>query len=150
VSLRFHSRFDARSKLYRYTIATGGPVSPFVRHFAGRCPCRLDIKAMKKAAGILVGRHDFRSFQAKAAGGKSSVRAIHYIRLENSENMVYIYINADGFLYNMARNIAGTLIKVGRGRISPGSVRDILSRKDRRSGGPTAPAKGLCLLKVAY
>lgn len=150
--LHFNSQRNAKSKLYRYIISPGDFVNPFIRGFAARCQYRLNIGHMKKAARHLLGRHDFRSFQTKdeSTAKENTIRRIRKIRIEKSGNLVYIYIEADGFLYNMARSIAGTLIEAGRGRLKPDMVRDILAKKDRRFSGPTAPAKGLCLMKVRY
>lgn len=150
---KFDSQKNAKSKLYRYTISNGNFVDPFIRHFAAKYFYRLNIDSMKKAAGYLLGRHNLKSFTAKDGGydgNKDYVRRIKKIKIEKSGNLVYIDIEADGFLYNMARNIVGTLIEAGRGKIKTGAMRDILSKKDRAFCGPTAPAKGLCLMKVRY
>lgn len=148
---RFNSQHDARSKLYCYTIAPGDFVNPFIRRFAARCQYKLNIGAMKNAARHLLGRHDFKSFQTKdEMNDEDTTRQIRKIVIEKKGGLIYIYIEADGFLYNMARSIIGTLIEVGRGRIHPNRMEEILSKRDRRFGGPTAPAKGLCLVKVRY
>lgn len=154
-----HTKFDAqrsaRSKSYRYTVANDDFVDPIIRHFASRCFHKLNISSMKKAAKFLIGKHDFKSFQTKSKsddpeGTKDTVRTIKYIRVEKDGKLVYICMEADGFLYNMARNIVGTLIEIGRGRLRPSVMKDILKKKDRRFCGPTMPAKGLCLIKVRY
>lgn len=147
----FDSQFDAKSKVYRYTIATGDFVEPFIREFVSRCRFKLNLAHMRKAAGILLGVHDFKSFQTNGADyDRHTFRAISEITIEKDGGLVYIDIEADGFLYNMARNIVGTLIEVGRGKIRAEDVRRILSKKDRRYCGPTAPASGLCLEEVKY
>lgn len=146
----FNSRHDAKAKLYRYTIANANFVDPLMRRYAARCFYKLNMNKMKMAAKCLVGKHDFKSFQAKNGKESSSVRKICYIGFAKEGKAVYIYIKADGFLYNMARNIVGTLIEVGRGKITSERVKDILASKDRRFSGPTMPAKGLCLEKVYY
>jgi tRNA pseudouridine38-40 synthase len=148
--LRFSAQHSAKSKLYRYTIANGDFVDPFVRRFAAKCFYKLDIGAMKRAASFLRGRHDFKSFQTKDGEEKDAVRTIKKITIEKDGYLVYIDIEANGFLYNMARNIVGTLIEVARGKMAEDSVKDIILKKDRRFGGPTAPAQGLCLIKVRY
>jgi len=148
--LNFNAQRDARAKLYRYTIANSNFVDPLIRHSAAKCFYRLDIGAMRKASRHLLGRHDFRSFQAKDNVERDSVRTVKSIKVAKKGNLVYIYIEAEGFLYNMARNIVGTLIEAGRGKISADSVKDILLKKDRRFSGPTMPARGLCLVKVQY
>jgi len=150
-SLKFNSQHDAKAKLYRYTISMGDFVDPFMRRFVARCKYKLKLNAMRRVARHLLGRHDFRSFQTKDAGREmDAIRIIKNIKIEKDGNLVYIYIEANGFLYNMARNIAGTLIEVGRGHIAEDKVKEILLKKDRRFSGPTVPAKGLCLLKVKY
>lgn len=146
----FDSQRSARYKVYRYTVFNGGFVDPLMRHFAAKCFYPLDMKAMKKAAKILEGRHDFKSFQAKDVVEKNSVRTVKEISLRKNGKLVYIETTANGFLYNMVRNIVGTLIEVGRGKIPAEDVKKILKGKDRRLAGPTMPAKGLCLIKVAY
>lgn len=149
--LKFNSQHDARSKLYRYALSTGDFVDPFLRRFVSRCRYKLEIGAMRNTARHLLGRHDLRSFQTKDDRvEKNTVRTIKHIKIEKYGKLVYIYIEADGFLYNMARTIAGTLIEVGRGKISADKVKEILLKKDRAFSGPTAPANGLCLLKVKY
>jgi len=150
VPVRFNAQHDARSKLYRYTIYNGNFIDPFIRRYAAKVFYRLNIDSMKKAARFLEGRHDFKSFQTQDGEEKDSVRRIYHIKVEKSGKLVYIYMKVDGFLYNMARNIAGILIEAGRGKIRPSDVKEILSKKDRRHSGPTMPAKGLCLIEVNY
>lgn len=151
VSLNFHSRFDAKEKLYRYTIINRRMRSPLLQRHAALCSYDLDIKAMRKAGGYLIGRKDFKSFQASDKKKRASVRSIKRLDvIRKGPSLIEIYIQADGFLYNMVRNIVGTLIDVGRGRIRPEAIKDILSKRHRPSAGQTAPAKGLCLLKVYY
>lgn len=151
VPLGFHSRFDAKEKLYRYTIINRKARSPLLRRQAAMCSYVLDIKAMKKAAALLVGKKDFKSFQAAEKKYIHSVRHIKRLGIVKRKSpIIEICIQADGFLYNMARNIAGTLIDVGRGRIRPEAIKDILKKRHRPAAGPTAPAKGLCLVKVFY
>lgn len=146
----FNAQRSARSKLYRYTIFNKDFIDPFLRKYAARCFYRIDLGLMRKAAGILAGRHDFTSFRTMDGIKKNALRTIKYIKIEKSGDLVYIYIEADGFLYNMARSIAGTLIEVGRGKYRVCDVKKILSMKNRRWSGPTMPAKGLCLMKVRY
>ena len=147
---RSHARFDAKEKLYRYTIVNRKVRSPLSRRYATLVSFDLDINAMEKAAKYFIGKKDFRSFQASDKKKKDSTRTIKRLDIINRAPLIEIYIQADGFLYNMVRNIVGTLIDVGRGRIKPDSVKDILSKKSRPAAGQTAPARGLCLLKVIY
>ena len=165
VSPDFHSRFDAKAKIYRYTILNRGYRSAFLRDKAYFYPYPLDIKLMQKEARILLGRHDFKSFCASGSSAKDTVRTIKRISIKRSKlnietreprpenrdpNLIIIEIEADGFLYNMVRNIVGTLMEIGRGRLSKGGLKKIFAAGDRKLAGPTAPACGLCLLKVKY
>lgn len=149
-SPKFNAQKSAKSKLYRYTIFNNDYMDPMVRHFAAKCFYKLDLASMRKAAKYLTGRHDFKSFQAADENQRSSVRTIRDIKIAKKGDLVYIYIEANGFLYNMARNIAGTLVEVGRRKYSVASVKEIIAKKDRRFSGPTMPAKGLCMIKVKY
>ncbi len=146
----FNAQKSAKSKHYRYTIYNNDFMDPFLRCFASKCFFKLNASMMRKGARCLIGRHDFTSFRAKDGQEKESVRTIKYIKISRRGDLIYIDIEADGFLYNMVRNIAGTLIDVGRGKIPAEDVRKILSAKDRRFCGPTAPARGLSLIKVNY
>lgn len=148
--LAFHSRFCSRGKLYKYTILNSRSRSPLLERYSMFVPYEIDIDAMRQAAGYLVGRKDFKSFQAADKTQRSSIRTIKSIDIISKERMIEIFIQADGFLYNMARNIVGTLIEAGRSRIKPDTVREILEKKHRSLAGQTAPAKGLCLEKVIY
>ncbi len=148
--LKFNAQKSAKSKLYRYTIMNNDYIDPLVRHFAAECFYRLDINLMRKAAEYLIGRHDFKSFRTTDGEEKSSVRTIKNIKIEKDGSSVYIYIEANGFLYNMARSIAGTLVEVGRGKFEVSGIKDILLKRDRKFSGPTMPAKGLCMVKVRY
>ena len=150
VSLKFHSQFDAESKLYRYTILNRRYGSAFYRKYAWLLNVKMDLKLMKREARALVGRHDFKAFQASGAKEGPTVRTIKALDITRSCDFVYIDIEADGFLYNMVRSITGTLVDIGRGRLSKGTMKRILEKKDRRLIGQTAPAKGLCLIKVKY
>jgi len=146
----FHARFSAKSKLYRYTILNRQARSPFARLYAYHVPYKLDVSAMKKAAKSFVGKKDFKSFQAKDKINRPSVRTIKNISVRKSGDFICIDVEANGFLYKMVRNIAGTLIEVGRGEISPNEVKSIIKSADRKGSGPTAKAKGLSLIKVNY
>ena len=150
VSQRFNAQKSAKSKIYRYTIMNNDYMDPLVRHFASKCFYELNIGSMRKAAGHLVGRHDFKSFQTTDGEEKGSIRTIKNIKIEKSGDLVYIYIEANGFLYNMARSIVGTLVEVGRGKFEIARVKSIISQRNRRFSGPTMPAKGLCMVAVKY
>ncbi|MDD5428083.1 MAG: tRNA pseudouridine(38-40) synthase TruA [Candidatus Omnitrophica bacterium] len=147
---KFNSQKSAKSKLYRYTIMNNDYMDPLIRHFAAKCFYKLNIGLMKKAAKYLVGRHDFRAFKAVDGEKKNSVRTIKDIKIEKDGDLVYIYIEANGFLYNMARSIVGTLVEIGRGKIKASAIKEIIAKQDRRFSGPTMPAKGLCMVRVTY
>ncbi|MDP6685429.1 MAG: tRNA pseudouridine(38-40) synthase TruA [Candidatus Omnitrophota bacterium] len=149
-SLDFHSRFNAKGKLYRYTILNQDTRSPLIDRYSSRVVYDLDINLMKSSARCFVGKKDFKSHQASDKKNRTSIRTIKRLDIVVNPPMIDIYVQADGFLYNMVRNIVGTLIEVGRGKISTKEVKKIIAKKDRRLAGPTAPAKGLCLVKVIY
>lgn len=150
----FHSRFKAKSKTYAYTILNGPAPSAILRNYVHHLPYKLNVGLMRREAKSLLGKHNFKSFQASDAewrdSERSSVRTIKKIGIAKNGELVKISVEADGFLYNMVRNIVGTLIEIGRGRLVEGSMRRILRAKDRKLAGPTAPAKGLCLMEVKF
>lgn len=159
----FHSRFSAKAKVYRYAILNSRSPSAFLRKTAYFYPYPLDVRLMRQEAKSLLGRHDFKAFCASGSSVKDTIRTIkritvkrvfHELRTMDYEqkeaNLIIIDIEADGFLYNMARNIAGTLLEIGRGRFPRGSFKKILLSKDRTLAGPTLPAHGLSLVKVKY
>ena len=150
VPLDFDVIGGAKRKLYRYTIFTGSvrPVMQ-IRH-CWHLSSVLDITAMSEAARFFAGKKDFKSFATASDKRESSVRTIFRCDVVCQGNWVYIDVEGDGFLYNMVRNIVGTLIEVGQGRLRPGKIIDILEAKDRRSAGPIAPAAGLCLMWIKY
>lgn len=150
VSLKFDSQRHAKLKHYRYAVTTSRFTDPFLRHFVARFSYQLNISSMRRAAKALSGRHDFKPFQASGSVERNTVRTIKKIRIGENGDLVFIDIWADGFLYNMARTMAGTLLEIGRGKLPERRVKEILLKKDRRLVGPTAPAKGLCLMKVEY
>ena len=108
------------------------------------------MEAMEKAAAILRGEHDFKSFCGNSRFKKSTVRNVDAIVIRRSKGYVYLTFHGDGFLQNMVRILVGTLVEVGYHRMAPEDMYDILESRDRKKAGPTAPAKGLCLLKVDY
>ncbi len=149
----FHARFSAKRKTYRYDIYLSKLHAPLKRRYAHICVYDLNVENMRKACACLVGEHDFRSFAlAESVRGKSTVRTIFDIRLEESEGgkLLSLYVTGDGFLHNMVRAIAGTLIDVGRGRFSPQDMQTILESKDRRRAGKTVEGCGLFLMNVEY
>jgi tRNA pseudouridine38-40 synthase len=138
------------SKLYRYTIFTG-QVRPVlqIRH-CWHLPTKLDTTAMAEAARLLVGKKDFKSFASAADRRENSVRTIFRCNVTAEDKWIYVDVEGDGFLYNMVRNIIGTLVEVGRGRWRPERINEILEAKNRTAAGPLAPAAGLCLMWTKY
>ena len=150
VSLNFNSRFSAKSKLYRYTILNRKYSSALLANRVFFFHHYLDVALMRREAKILLGRHNFTSFQATEIRRRNPLRTIKSIKIGKDKDLLYIDIQADSFLYNMVRSIAGTLLEIGRGRFPRGSMKNILKARNRNLAGPTLPAKGLCLLKVKY
>ncbi len=146
----FDANRDAKRKLYRYVIHDGPVPNLFLRRFCYYSTHRLDAEAMRRAAGVLIGRHDFHSFESDWPNRMSSVRTITYLGLSRMGDWIWLDVEADGFLYNMVRAIAGTLINVGRGFWPETHVAEILKAEDRKEAGPTAPAQGLFLMRVTY
>lgn len=155
----FHPRFSAKAKRYFYLIVNSAVISPFMCRYAWQVPYGLNIGNMGEAAEILTGRHDFASFVASGCNARTTQRTIFSLEILTgetgvfggiAEDMVRVTIEADGFLRYMARNIVGTLIEVGKGRMAAGAMRDVILSGDRRKAGPTAPARGLFLEKVIY
>ncbi len=149
----------AKEKTYRYAIACGEFLSPFQNRYAWHIRESLNFDAMQEAAKPLVGEHDFTSFTASGGGEKNHVRTILSITFgaggfvstcAGEENLYHFDIVANGFLYKMVRNIIGTLVEVGRGKVAPEQIGRILEKKNRTLAGPTAPAHGLCLVSVRY
>ncbi len=146
---RFHSRLNAVSKTYEYTIATKKP-DVFIRKYVYFKECRVDVEKMQGAAELLLGTHDFLGFSSLGKSKKSTVRTINSIDITESGGLLKIKINANGFLYNMVRIIAGTLFDIGTGKISAREIENIFNAKIRADAGVTLPACGLKLLKVYY
>lgn len=150
VDERFHSRYNAKSKIYMYRIDNNEFHNPFNRKYTYHLDKKLDIEKMQKASQYLIGEHDFSSFASSRSKKKSHVRKIEYIKIQEKNNLIEIYVKADGFLYNMVRIIVGTLIDAGLNKIKPEDVKDMLESKNRTAASDTAPAKGLYLLDVQY
>jgi tRNA pseudouridine38-40 synthase len=147
----FHARRNARAKLYGYRIWNGAGRSPLRARFSHWVPSALDLEAMRQAAWACQGRHDFATFQASGSEVETSVRAIARLEIAGeSRGEIEILVEGDGFLRHMVRNLVGTLVEVGLGRRSPDSMAALLAARDRRRAGPTAPARGLTLLRVFY
>ena len=135
----FHSTLDAVSKRYRYVIDDRPIPSPFQLRYSWQVLHPLDIAAMNRAGTDLLGRHDFRSFETEWPNRTSSVRTLKELVVSRSDDLVWIEVEADGFLYDMVRAIAGTLSWVGFGKRPESWVRDVLRAENRIEAGPTAP-----------
>jgi tRNA pseudouridine38-40 synthase len=146
----FDANKDAKRKLYRYVIHDGPVPGPFLRRYAYHVRRQLDAATMRRASCCLLGRHDFHSFETDWPNRLSSIRTITHLGVSRAGEYIWIDVEADGFLYNMVRSIAGTLIDVGRGHISERRVEEILNAEDRHLAGPTAPPQGLFLMRVTY
>ncbi len=166
----FHAIRDARGKRYRYQLQVGGPRDAFEFRYRWHLPGPIDLDRMREAGSLLIGSYDFASFQAAGSDRKTTVRDVRDLviveqvnpRTPPSDNhgdrqgtcsegrYVGIEVEADGFLYNMVRNIVGTLLEVGRGKQPPSWVTEVVLARDRNLAGPTAPPHGLCLMRVDY
>lgn len=150
VSPDFNAITQAISKQYRYRI-WNTPLRPLtLRHVVNHCPHPLDVARMRDAGRRLVGTHDFAGFAAAHHGRISTVRTIHRCDVEVCEPEIRLIVEGNGFLYNMVRIIAGTLIDVGRGRLEPAVVDEAIRTGNRRLVGPTMPPGGLCLQWIRY
>lgn len=147
---RFHSRLNVKGKIYRYRVMTGNVPHIFDRKYVYEHPESLDVEAMKEAASLLIGTHDFKSFTSTKRGKKSTVRTIEAIEIVEKGNEICFTYKGDGFLYHMVRIVTGTLIEVGEGKRSYTDITRILEAKEREEAGFLAPAKGLALMEVFY
>ena len=149
---RFHSRLNACKKTYWYQIEMGSKRDVFSRRMQYGLGQMLDVDAMRKAAALLCGTHDYKSFCGNKKMKKSSVRTVYSvdIRQKPGETLLLLRFTGDGFLQHMVRIMAGTLIEVGQGKRNWQSMTQILESLDRQAAGFTAPAEGLCLAEVCY
>ena len=149
---RFHARLSAVKKIYTYQIETGAKCDVFSRRTCYGLGQPLDVNAMQKAAGLLCGTHDYRSFCGNKKMKKSTVRTIYRIDVKQDagSSLVKLEFEGNGFLQNMVRILTGTLIEAGLGKRDAGSMPEILAALNRQAAGYTAPAEGLCLQKVFY
>jgi tRNA pseudouridine38-40 synthase len=149
----FHARYSATAKTYEYRIVNAPFVSPFMHRYVWHVPYRLDLDAMRAAAELLRGGHDFAAFQSARTNVRSSDRtitAIDWLPGSGSDTPIVLRISGDGFLRHMVRNIMGTLVDVGWGRWPAAAITSILASRDRSQAGTAAPAQGLFLLAVMY
>lgn len=146
----FHARYSSIGKQYKYIFLNSSVDDPLALGLYHRVSYKLDCKKMQQGANFLVGKHDFASFMSAGSDIEDTVRTVSLLTMQRQGERVAMTITADGFLYNMVRIIAGTLLKVGAGQIRPEQVEEILQKKNRAFAGETMPAKGLFLEKVLY
>jgi tRNA pseudouridine38-40 synthase len=148
----FHAQYSVKEKTYRYTILNRKHRSAFLRNHSLFYPYPLNISLMRQAAKYLIGRHDFKSFQANdlLRAERQTVRTIKKLVIKKRGDLIEIDITADGFLYKMVRNIVGTLLAIGSGQLPVTEMPQILKAKNRNQAPETAPADGLCLMDVKY
>jgi len=146
----FHARFSAKSKTYRYRILNRKTPSAVGRHYEWFIPQNLDVGAMKEASQYITGTHDFKAFEGTGSPRAHTVRSVMEADVECRDERIVFRITADGFLRYMVRNLTGTLVNVGRSRMTPLDVKTILDSKDRSLAGPTSPPHGLFLTHVEY
>ena len=152
VGAQFHAQYSVKEKTYRYTVLNRQCRSVFLRDRVYFYPYPLHVSRMRKASKDLIGRHDFKSFQAydPLRRERQTARTIKKMVIKKEGDLIHIDVTADGFLYKMVRNIAGTLLAIGSGQLSFDAIPVILKAKNREAAWDTAPAQGLCLVSVKY
>ena len=150
VPMAFHARYSAKGKLYRYIINNSKYPSALNRFREYHYPYSLDFDAMHDAVQHFTGKHDFRAFLASGSSVENTVRAVTRMELSKRDDHIILEIAADGFLYHMVRNIVGTLLQVGHGKIRSEDIPGIIQSGDRKRAGETAPPHGLYLVEVYY
>lgn len=149
-SPRFHARYNAIGKTYRYTCYDGDVKSVFDRKYHAVLEERPDLEMMRRGAEILKGQHDFRNFCTNPKMKKSTLRCVDRIEIDREGGYLYFTFHGNGFLQNMVRIMVGAILEVGFGRMTLQQLREVLESPERQKAGPTAPAQGLCLLEVDY
>ena len=150
VDEKFHSRLNCKRKTYRYIINNSSEGTAIYRYLETHIPQKLDVKKMEQALKYFEGEHDFKAFKASGTSSKSSVRIIYKTQIYIKEDRIIIELTGNGFLYNMVRIIAGTLVDVGLGKIEPQQIENIIKEKKRENAGKTLPPNGLYLVSVEY
>ena len=148
----FHARYSAIRKTYEYRILNGNSPNVFLRHYVWHIRSPLDINEMKRCLYVLKGSHDFSAFKSSGSSNTNPVRSIYRAEIQGpgKDNILRISIEADGFLRHMVRNIIGTVVEAGHGKMDMNGFREVLESKDRQSAGIKAPAQGLFLVSVHY
>ena len=146
----FHARFDCKAKTYRYHIHNAPERDPFLLRRALHERRPLDEALLAREAAAFLGTHDFTGFCAAGGSAKTTTRTITRFDVAREGREIYIFVRADGFLYNMVRIMVGTLLEIAKGRLPQGSIPEILAARDRSRAGPTAPAEGLMLWEAEY
>lgn len=147
---RFHSRYNAKRKTYRYRVWNSEQPCVFERKYVWKVDDTLDIDAMREGAALFLGEHDFLAFCSNKHLKKSSLRTIYSFDVERKGHEIVFEVSGNGFLYNMVRIMVGTLIDIGRHELSPDSITAIIGSRVRENAGQTAPPQGLCLMEVSY
>lgn len=148
---RFHSRLTCKKKTYRYIINNSKYGTAIYRNLETHIPMKLKVEKMKEAAKFLEGEHDFKAFKASGTSSKSSIRTIYKAEVKEMQgDKIWIELTGNGFLYNMVRIIAGTLVDVGLGKIEPEEIEKIIKSQKRENAGKTLPPQGLYLVNVDY
>ena len=151
VDERFHSRLTCKKKTYRYVINNSKYGTAIYRNLETHIPIKLNVEEMQKAIKFFEGEHDFKAFKSSGTSSKSSVRTIYKAEVKQMPNdKIWIELTGNGFLYNMVRIIAGTLVEVGLGKIKANEINDIMESKRRENAGKTLPPQGLYLVNVEY
>ena len=150
VDERFHSRYNAKHKTYRYIINNSPCGTAIYRNLEYCFPIKLDVSKMQEAAKYFEGEHDFKAFKSSGTSAKNSVRTIYNASVKQEGEKIIIELTGNGFLYNMVRIISGTLLDVGLQKIKPEEIKNIIEEKDRQKAGKTLPAHGLYLVEVKY
>ncbi|HMK61062.1 MAG TPA: tRNA pseudouridine(38-40) synthase TruA [Dissulfurispiraceae bacterium] len=161
VDSSFHARYSARKKSYVYLLTMDRNVSPFIYRYVWRIPYNLDAPAMRSALSYITGTHDFSAFRGSGCGARTTVRTLHTASLvemnaievttiQHSGSFMKFRFEGDAFLRHMVRNLVGTIVEVGRGKLKAEDMTRILESKDRKCAGMTAPANGLFLENITY
>lgn len=150
VDFDFHPQYNVYKKTYQYRIYNNEIINPMYRNYSQYVREPLDLCSMKEACKYFIGEHDFSAFSTKGGMSKTTIRTINELFIKKDDEFITIEVSGNGFLYNMVRIIAGTLIEVGLNKINPTSISEIVTSLDRRNAGRTAEACGLTLYKIYY